>query len=70
MNAAILAWVPGPFEIVLIFIAALLLFGRRLPQVGRSVGQTIVQFKKGMRDVKDEIESSETKEDATNSTQS
>jgi sec-independent protein translocase protein TatA len=63
MIATVLAWVPGPFEIVIILVIALLLFGRRLPQVGRSVGQTIVQFKKGMREVKSELEN--TVEDTT-----
>jgi len=58
MNTGVLAtWVPGPFEIIIIFAIALLLFGRRLPEVGRALGKTIVQFKKGMREVKDDIDS-------------
>jgi sec-independent protein translocase protein TatA len=46
---------PGPAEMVIIAIVALLLFGRRLPEVGRSLGKGIVEFKKGLRDVQDEV---------------
>jgi sec-independent protein translocase protein TatA len=46
---------PGPAEMVIIAIVALLLFGRRLPEVGRSLGKGIVEFKKGLREVQDEV---------------
>jgi len=48
-------WMPGPWEIAIIAVVALLLFGRRLPEVGRSLGKGIVEFKKGLRDVQDEV---------------
>ncbi len=48
---------PGGTEWVIILIVALLLFGKRLPEVMRSLGQGIHQFKKGLREVEDEIES-------------
>ncbi|HUS44679.1 MAG TPA: twin-arginine translocase TatA/TatE family subunit [Phycisphaerae bacterium] len=47
---------PGPWEIIIILVVALLLFGRRLPEVGRSLGKGIVEFKKGLKGVEDEIE--------------
>ncbi len=47
---------PGPIELTFILIVALLLFGRRLPDVARSVGKSIVEFKKGIKDVKDDID--------------
>ncbi len=50
-----LAWVPGPLEWAIIAGLALLLFGRRLPEVGRSLGKGIVEFKKGLHDVQDEV---------------
>ncbi|MEN0021345.1 MAG: twin-arginine translocase TatA/TatE family subunit [Planctomycetota bacterium] len=50
-------WTPGPLEIGAILVVGLLLFGRRLPEVGRSVGRSIVEFKKGLKGVEDEIES-------------
>jgi len=47
---------PGTWEWVVILIVALLLFGRRLPDVARSLGKSIVEFKKGIRDVRDDLE--------------
>ena len=47
---------PGWQEIALIAALGLLIFGRRLPEVGRSVGRTIVEFKKGLKGVTDEID--------------
>lgn len=52
-----LSW-PGGWEWILIAVVALLLFGKRLPDVARSFGKSIVEFKKGIRDVQDEVESS------------
>ena len=43
-------------ELLIIGGILLILFGRRLPEVGRSLGQGIVQFKKGLRDIEDEVE--------------
>ena len=51
---------PGPFEWIIIAGIGLLLFGKRLPEVGRSVGKTIVEFKKGMKEVRDEVEQVDT----------
>ena len=51
-----IAWTFGPVEIALIAVAALLVFGSRLPEVGKSLGRGIVEFKRGLRGVKDEIE--------------
>ena len=51
-----LAWMPGPFELSVIAVVALLFFGRRLPEVARSMGKSIVEFKKGLKGVKDEID--------------
>ena len=47
---------PGGTEWLLIGVVALILFGRRLPDVARSMGRSIVEFKKGLKDVKDEID--------------
>lgn len=49
-------WTPGWGELLIVGIVALLLFGRRLPEVGRSLGRGITEFKKGLREVKDDVE--------------
>lgn len=46
----------GGYEWIIILIVALLLFGRRLPEVMRSLGQGLHQFKKGLRDVENEVD--------------
>lgn len=46
----------NPMEILLILGVALLLFGKRLPEVGKSLGKGIVEFKKGLRDIGDEVD--------------
>ena len=43
-----LAGLPGGYELWIILVILLLLFGRRIPQVARSLGQGISQFKKGL----------------------
>ncbi len=46
---------PGPLEIVLIVVALLLLFGaRRIPDIARSLGQAMREFRKGLRDGTDD----------------
>ena len=47
---------PGGYEWFVILIIALLVFGGRLPNVARSFGKSIVEFKRGLRDVKDDID--------------
>ena len=49
---------PGPTEMMIILAIGVLLFGKRLPEVGRSLGKGIVEFKKGVRGIEDEIDSS------------
>ena len=49
----------GGTEIVIILVVALLLFGaKNLPQLGRSLGQGIREFKSGVSEVKTDIEKS------------
>jgi len=42
-------------ELLVIAVIAVLIFGRRLPEVGRSLGQGLVEFKKGLKDVKEDL---------------
>jgi TatA/E family protein of Tat protein translocase len=46
----------GTWEAVAILAVGLLLFGRRLPEVGRSLGRGIVEFKKGLKGIEEEID--------------
>lgn len=46
-------WTPGPLEIILILAVLVLVFGRRLPDIARSVGQSFTEFKKGISEAKD-----------------
>jgi sec-independent protein translocase protein TatA len=45
-------------EILIVGIVGVLLFGRKLPEVGRSLGKGIIEFKKGLKGVEDDIETS------------
>jgi sec-independent protein translocase protein TatA len=45
----------GAMELVVILVILLLLFGTRLPSVMRSLGKGVSEFKKGMKDIEDEL---------------
>ena len=45
----------NPMEFIIIAGVAVLLFGRRLPEVGRTLGKGIVEFKKGIRGLEEEF---------------
>jgi len=44
------------WELLIVLVIALLLFGRRLPEVGRSLGKGIIEFKKGLKGVEENID--------------
>jgi len=48
-------------EMLVVLAIGLLLFGKRLPEVGRSLGKGIVEFKRGLKGMADEIEEESTK---------
>jgi len=56
-------WTPGPLEIILILAVLLVLFGRRLPEIARSFGKSLTEFKKGMKETQDDIEKAVKPED-------
>lgn len=49
---------PGGWEWLIILIVALLIFGKRLPEVMKSLGRGIVEFKKGVKGVEEDVEES------------
>lgn len=49
----------GTPEILVLLVLGVLLFGRRLPEVGRYLGKGIVEFKKGLKGLEDEVDGSQ-----------
>src|SRR4051812_5944324 len=53
----ILAWgFPSGGEWIIVAIIGLLPFGKRLPEVGKSLGKGIVEFKKGLRGIESDMD--------------
>ena len=48
----------SPTHIILVLVVGILLFGKRLPDIGKSLGKTLMEFKKGMKGLEDDIEPS------------
>lgn len=46
----------GMTEMMILGIIGVLLFGKRLPEVGKSLGKSLVEFKRGVSGVQSEIE--------------
>jgi len=46
----------GWLEISVLALLGVLLFGKRLPEVGKSIGKGIVEFKKGLSGIEDDID--------------
>ena len=49
----------GPLEMILIFLAILLLFGaKRLPEIAKGLGKGISEFKSAMKETTNELKGS------------
>ena len=46
----------SPIHWIILAVIGILLFGKRLPEVGRSLGKGIVEFKKGLKGLEDEAD--------------
>ena len=43
-------------EIIVLAILGVLLFGRKLPEISKYLGKSIIEFKKGMRGLEDHLD--------------
>jgi len=56
---------PSMGELLVIAAIGLLLFGKRLPEVGRSLGKGIVEFKKGLKGIDEDVEAASNRPSST-----
>jgi sec-independent protein translocase protein TatA len=54
----------GPIEMCVVGCIAVMLFGGRLPKLARSVGQSVVEFKRGFLEVEKECREIESRMNA------
>lgn len=55
----------GIWELLIILVVVLLIFGpRRLPEMAKGLGQSVREFRKGIRDIRNDFEEGETSDAA------
>tara|TARA_B110000116_G_scaffold254427_1_gene251944 strand:+ start:277 stop:453 length:177 start_codon:yes stop_codon:yes gene_type:complete len=57
MTSVILLGMVGPWQIILIVLAVLLMFGgKKIPELMKGLGRGISEFKKGKEEIKKDLE--------------
>ena len=46
---------PAPTQVIVLLVVAVLLFGQNLPEVARSLGQKLAEFRRAAKTIEDEI---------------
>jgi sec-independent protein translocase protein TatA len=68
MNNLFLFWVPTGWELIIVLIIVLVLFGaNRLPQLAKGMGESIRNFKQGMTEAAAETNTEDEKKDKAKS---
>ena len=52
----------SPVQLLMVLAIGLLVFGRKLPEMGKNIGKTIVEFKKGLNAATDELKADDKQE--------
>lgn len=64
MNNLLLFWVPTGWELIIVLIIVLVLFGaNRLPQLAKGMGESIRNFKQGMTEAAEADNTKDEKKD-------
>jgi sec-independent protein translocase protein TatA len=53
----------SPWELIIVLVVVVLLFGNRMPSVMRNLGKGVTEFKKGVAGIEDEEDASARKSD-------
>ena len=56
MNQCLIGFLAiGPSEMIAILVVGLLVFGKRLPEVGRSLGKTFIRFRREISSIEEDM---------------